>query len=373
MKGNKLTFGILTLLLAFLSAGHLKAQDPNFSQYFNNPVYYNPALIGADIGTKVRFQYRNQWTQLPGEFKTINFNMDVAERKMPGSGGLGLMFNRKQEGQGFLETSNIGLGMSVRVPLQQNIVTQLGFMGSFVSRTLNWDNLVFSDELDPRYGHINNSNFTPPDGGGQGQVTYPDLTIGNIVRFFPESLSGSKMIGTLGVALHHTLKPDDSYIGIPTEIPQKWVVHGNMLWVKQGSSSTFSDNPFSGLTKYDFGFLLESWQQRSNFALGMNVMQSNLYFGAWYKGESYGDFRSDAMVFMLGVNYGIADNARMKIMYSYDWALNELVSISGPTHEITLIMQLDDLMMFGFGDSFGGRPGARSGGIVKKPLECSPF
>lgn len=364
------------MLICTMTVG-VRGQDPNFSQYFNNPVYYNPGLIGADMGMKIRFQYRDQWTNLPGDFKTLNFNMDLAERNIPGSGGIGLMFNRKQEGQGFLEKTMAGLGMSVRIPLQENIVTHLGFMGSFVDQRLNFDNLVFSDEFDERYGAIYQTSFVPPN-GGNGQVTYPDLVVGNIIRFFPSAYTVDKIVGTVGVAVHHTLTPDDSYLGIESQVPRKYVAHGNILWIDQNSSGgRYNDeNAFRGLTKYDFGFLFESWQKRSNYAVGINVLRSSVYFGAWYQGESYGDFHSDAMVFMLGLNYSMADNARMKIMYSYDWALNDLVSVSGPTHELTLIFQMDDVMLFGRGDSYrsyGGGSRKSSGGFIKQPLECSPF
>lgn len=379
MKGNKLVIGVLTMFLVLLITENVKSQDPNFSQYFNNPVYYNPALIGADVGMKIRFQYRDQWSNLPGDFKTLNFNMDMAERNIPGSGGLGLMFNRKQEGQGFLEKTMAGLGTSVRVRLQENIVSQLGFMGTFVDKHLNYDNLVFSDEFDERYGKIYSTSFVPPQ-GGNGQVTYPDLVVGNIIRFFPSAYSVDKVVGTIGAAVHHTLTPDDSYLGVESNVPRKYVAHGNILWIDQRSSSGRNrENSFSGLTKYDFGFLFESWQKRSNYSIGLNVMRSSVYFGAWYQGESYGDFRSDNMVFMLGLNYGIAENARMKIMYSYDWALNDLISVSGPTHEISLILQMDDVMLFGKSDSYrragysGSSGGRSSGGIIKKPLECSSF
>lgn len=367
----------VVLLSVLLLPG--QAQETAFSQYYNNPVYYNPGLIGADMGLKVRFQYRNQWANLPGEFKTLNFNMDIAERNIPGSGGLAVMFNRSQEGQGFVEKTTVGLGTSVRIPLQENIVTHLGILGTFVEQRLNWDNLVFSDEFDERYGHIYPTNFDAPE-GGQTSVTYPDIAIGTIVRFFPYAYSVDKIVGTIGASVHHTLEPDDSYLGLESSLPRKYVFHGNMMWINRiGGNNQRGNDSFNGLTKYDFGFLYESWQNIDNYAVGVNVMRSNLYFGAWYRGESYGDLNADAMVFMLGINYDMADNATMKIMYSYDWDLNDLVSISGPTHEITLIFQMNDVMMFGKSDgfrnrSYNGSYGVNNrNGIMQQPLECSPF
>jgi type IX secretion system PorP/SprF family membrane protein len=368
----------LLLIIGLTGPGLIRksvSQETIFSQYFNNPVFYNPGLIGADMGLKIRLQYRDQWANLPGDFKTVNFNMDVAERHIPGSGGLALMMNRKQEGQGFLEKSIIGIGTAVRIPLADNVVSQLGVMANFVEQKINWDNLIFTDQLDPRYGEIYNTNFVPPD-GGNGTIRYPDINLGTILRFFPEVYNADKMVGTLGFAVHHSLSPDDSYLGIESKVPRRYVAHGDLLWINsQGASYRRTQEHYSGVTKYNFGVLYEMTRNRNNYAIGLNMLRSNIYIGAWYKGESYGAFQSNSMVFLAGINYSMGDNVNMKVMYSYDWDLNELVSISGPTHEITLSFQLNNVMLFGSGDSYSKYAGSsfRRGGIITEPMECSPF
>lgn len=91
MKNNNLTKSrfFRAFLIIALAAGfvQLKAQDPLFSQFYNNPIYYNPGYIGLNAGIRTRFNYRDQWTGLPVDFKTYNFSMDIAERAIPGIRG----------------------------------------------------------------------------------------------------------------------------------------------------------------------------------------------------------------------------------------------------------------------------------------------
>lgn len=79
---RKLVFTALLFTL-IAGAGSLKAQDPIFSQFYNNPIYYNPGYIGLNSGFRARFNYRDQWTGIPEDFKTYNFSLDVAERALP--------------------------------------------------------------------------------------------------------------------------------------------------------------------------------------------------------------------------------------------------------------------------------------------------
>ncbi|OYT14554.1 MAG: hypothetical protein B7C24_17715 [Bacteroidetes bacterium 4572_77] len=366
VKKIGLRFGLLVVGLFMLMS--VNAQELVFSQYFNNPVNYNPATIGLNTGMKLRFQYRDQWVNLPGNFNTLSFNMDIAERNIPGSGGFAMVINRNQQGQGFLENTMFGLGTSVRIRLQDNIITQLGILGTFVQKNINWDNLIFSDELDPRYGDIYETGFVQPNAD---IIRYPDLTVGNVIRFFMDSYTADKVVGTFGVALHHVFKPDESFIGLKSSIPHKYVAHGDILFEKYLSSNYRTRNAVEKKFKVNVGFIYENMQDISSFSAGVNMMRSNLYLGTWYRGESYGDFNTDALIFMVGVNTTIADNARIKIMYSYDWALNDLISISGPTHEITLSFQFDDVQLFGKGDKYNITPSARKSALG--PLECSPF
>ena len=76
---------IVFVLVLFLS-GVAKGQDPNFSQYFSNPIYLNPAFAGYDASPTFRSIYRNQWPNISGNFQTANVSYDQQLGNLHGVG-----------------------------------------------------------------------------------------------------------------------------------------------------------------------------------------------------------------------------------------------------------------------------------------------
>ena len=67
--------------LVILFAVEAVAQDIHFSQFYETPLYRNPALAGIVSGdVRVQTVYRNQWNSIANAYKTSSLN---AEYKMP--------------------------------------------------------------------------------------------------------------------------------------------------------------------------------------------------------------------------------------------------------------------------------------------------
>ena len=85
---------VLSLGLLGSVALSVQAQDPELSQFYASPVYTNPALAGSAVcayGAAGRFatNYRNQWPNLPGTFRSFCASWD---QHIPSvGGGLGAM------------------------------------------------------------------------------------------------------------------------------------------------------------------------------------------------------------------------------------------------------------------------------------------
>ncbi len=364
----------LVILLA-LASFEVRSQDPNYSQFTHNPLYYNPAYTGISRGVSMRFNYRRQWPNLPGDFKTYNFNIDAAARTVSGSGGLGLMVDKHSAGSGYYERTRVGIPLSVRVPLYSNMLVQMGVMTSFVQKSLNWDNLIFVDQLDPRFGNIGPSDFVAPL---KNKVTYPDFDIGMAFRFVESTWSGKQVIATAGVAVHHVFGPNESFFEFESPLSRKLVVTGDFILqnddyervitsYNRGSKGGFRFNP---------GFIFQKQAEFKSFALGLNVYKSNIYAGFWYRNETFDLLKSNALILMLGVNAKINEDSRLKIYYSYDVLLNEsLYRAAGGTHEITLVFNLDSLDALGGGGGRGtfGRNMMGSRSNRYSEMECSQF
>jgi len=352
---------LLSLVILLLIASPLEAQDNQYSQFTNLPIYYNPGYTGLEQGMRAKFAYRRQWVKMPHDFKSMNFNLDLAARGIPGSGGLGIMFDSGNEGGGLIKKSSFGLNLAVRIPIMENVISQLGISAIFVQKTIDWSRLVFSDQLDENYGNIYTSDFVPPS---SNKVNYPDFTVGGIFRFKRDAGRESTVIGTFGLAIHHLFEPNESFISQESKLPVKFV--GSMDF--QIAPEEGSKNAERGF-KYNPALIYMNQGGMDSWSVGMNVYKFPLYVGLWYRSSEFQFLNNDALIVVLGINTNFGSDARMKIIYSYDVMLTDLTKATGGSHEITLIFEMDDMRLFG---PTSGRNNSRMD-KMGRDIECSPF
>lgn len=366
---NSQVFYIILLLVFTSVFSQLKAQDPLFSQFYNNPIYYNPGYIGLNPGLRARFNYRDQWTGLPVDYKTYNFSVDMAERSLPGSGGLGLLVSSDRAGTGMIKSNTVGIGTAARIPLYENMVAQMGFMVSYAQKSVNWDEMVFTDQLNARYGNIYQSAFETP---ASNRVSYPDVSVGGVYRFIASGSSASNIQGTFGAAVHHVFTPNESFLGLSSTLPRKLVVTGDLvIGFDQGRSSSYRGYKKSSGFKFNPGFQYEKQAEFSTYTLGLNILKSSIYFGAWLRNQDFNFFEAKDVIFQVGVNAPWGKDSRMKIMYTYDYIIQTNMNVAGRgSHEISLVFEFDEFSLFG-NKSGGFTPGNR--GRNSREMECTPF
>ena len=61
---------ILTVLFSLSFSENVFAQDPEFTQFYANPLYLNPAFAGTARSPRINLNYRNQWPGLSGTYVT---------------------------------------------------------------------------------------------------------------------------------------------------------------------------------------------------------------------------------------------------------------------------------------------------------------
>jgi len=331
---------------------HVKAQDVDFSQFFNNSTYYNPAYVGLTKGLKVRMNYRRQWTGLSGDFHAYDFSADVADRSLPGAGGIGIIATSNLQGLGSIKTSMVGLIPAVRIHINRFSVFQLGAMVSVVSRQVNWNNLVFSDQLDPRLGNIGPSSFPTP---GSRPIIFPDFAVGGIYQ-----MKINNVVGTFGFAVHHITQPDQSFLQDVSPLPREYVAHGDLVITLARHSGYYYRKRE---IKLNPGIFFKQQAAMQMLTFGANVYVSNVYFGFWYKDEVFSNRGFGTFVWLAGLEIPFGEDNRMKVMYSYDMNTLHNTNFTGPSHEISLIFELDNVRLIN----------SRLHAIERKQMECSPF
>ena len=347
----------------FLYIPGTQGQDPNFSQFFNAPTYYNPAFTGLNTGLQARFSYRNQFPNLPASFKSYFFSGDVGERNLPGSGGLGIIVNSDNQGLGFIRNLSMGLNLSVRIPLSASVISQVGIRASMVQKSVNWDDFVFTDQLSEKYGNIYSSAFDRPD---NNKKIFPDFSVGGLVQFANDA---SRFNGTAGASIDHVFEPDEGFLTTErSPLPRKWIVHTDFI-ITTGDDQENS-NGIRGSNdplKLNPGLIYQNQDGRSTLQMGLNLLKYNVYLGGWYKAAT-GTNGSSSLVLVAGYRFKLSDDMNIKFMYSYDLQVSGVAASAGGAHEVTLAIEFDKFSFYRGGS--GGNYGVNH---RYSPLECSRF
>src|SRR5271156_1500498 len=97
---------LITSLIMVMTGGlvyNTTAQDPEFTQFYANPLYLNPAFAGSAHCPRICINYRNQWPGLVSTFVTSSVSYDQQIASI--SSGVGLQAMTDNAGEGTLNTT----------------------------------------------------------------------------------------------------------------------------------------------------------------------------------------------------------------------------------------------------------------------------
>lgn len=324
----------IIFIFVILTYRQLNAQDPNFSQFYNNPVYYNPGMTAINNGFTFRANARSLWTPIPGKFNTSSVTFEAeAINKL----GFGLLAMTNVEGEGMLRTSGANMYYSYRPVDTRNMIFQVGFSAGVQSKNVDWSRFTFSDNYDEVFGNVNNSAFIPPN---FNSVTYVDFGSGFALRFNRKRKRSGRLIEysttTIGGAAHHLTRPKDALIGDLDRLPMKFNFHASTQLLINGKI-------------YSPAFMFERQNEFQTFAIGANITNRPYTAGFWIRNRTFlmtGD-RFDSFMVSLGANIPLNSFNTMRVMYSFDMTISRLRSSSIGSHEVSLIFDFDQQKLFG--------------------------
>jgi type IX secretion system PorP/SprF family membrane protein len=245
------------------------------------------------------------------------------------------------------------------------MITQVGIKAAVVEKSVDWDDFVFTDQLNEKYGNIYSTAFARPD---NNHKIFPDFGVGGLIQFSNEA---SRFNGTVGVAVDHIFQPDEGFLGTEkAPLPRKWVFHTDFI-ITTGDEG-YSSNGVRGSgdpLKLNPGILYQYQNGMAALQAGMNLLKYNIYVGAWYK-AAMGSKGYTALALVAGYRYVFAEDMSVKFMYSYDLQMSGMSLGAGGAHEVSLILDFDKLTLFGGGSSRGYYGGGRK---KYSPIECSSF
>ena len=241
----------LFLFMFLLHLHVLMAQDTQFSQYYSNPMFLNPALVGINQQGSAGINYRNQWPSINANFESYSFysyyNFDDV------SSSLGLILNSDREGLAGLYARSAAVQYAYQVRLNYNWTFRPGVEVGYVWKDINFDRLTFGDQFDDT-----------------GLISAQTI----------ESFNKQAWLGT---SFHHITEPNQSISGDESPLRIKFSLHGgykinfsqiNVRWAsKEGKERSFTPS-----------FNFKDQQDFTQLDVGMSLMLEPLMLGLWYRG-----------------------------------------------------------------------------------------
>ena len=275
----------LIILIVFLLPQILFAQDPEFSQFFANPLNLNPAFTGTTELPRAILNYRNQWPQKGTTYITYSASYDQISKKL--NTGFGFQVIHDRELNNVINSSSATFSYSYHIKFDDRKFMNLG--------------LVTSSEI---------NNFSDE------KKLFPDFAVGAL---------GQQNDFFWGVGVHHLTQPNESIIegDQKGKLPIKVTLH-------VGARSR----------KLHYGLLSREYtispnilyQQQGSFKqlnLGIYMIEKSFLFGGWFRDNF--DIRPDAIILLAGFA-----REKFQLGYSFDLTLSKLSNYSYGSHEISV-------------------------------------
>lgn len=327
MIRRQIQIPLLSIIISctFCMAGN--AQDLIFSQFYNSPMHVSPAFAGTVNYPLFTANYRLQYPSLNNVYETYSVTYDQFFKKL--NSGLGFIAVSDDQGDGTLKTTKLSGIYSYKVLFNNDWQLKFGLEAAYVQTSLDWDKLIFFDQIDPLRG--------PFDGMG---VPFPSAEVrpDNLTNSYLDVSMGMLLYNPMfyaGFSMDHVNGPYPGFTKSASDADSEslnvlFSLHGGMQIVleedNKGKASTFiSPNII---------FAHQSGFNQINVGAYMQVRQ--LFGGAWMRHTLK---NVDSFIFSFGVNLDY-----IKIGYSFDLTSSELgLRTGGGSHEVGLSIGLSHL------------------------------
>lgn len=309
----------IALFLLIISSQLLKAQDPQFSQFYSAPLSVNPAFAGTTTEHRLIVNSRIQWPSLPKAYVTHAFSYDFNMHDL--NSGIGVLFSQDKAGQANLSTTSASFSYTYNVRLNKQWVLKPALSFGYVARNIDLGSIVLGDQLDAR--DPTSVVSIDPALGSFSKTQYLDLGTGFLLY------NGNSWLGASAL---HLNQPNQSFIEGDSPLPIRYSVHGGVR-IKLGKKSLFKGVKHGSLSP---AFVYKTQGTFEQLDLGVNFHFSPIVVGLWYRGVPISknlsnNLNQDAIVFLVGLQF-----QSFEFAYSYDFSISKLAADSGGSHEFSL-------------------------------------
>lgn len=312
-------------VLLQLASSPVQAQDPQFSQFYANPLYLNPGLTGNVESARAGVNFRHQWPAIDASFTTFTTYLDYFIEDY--NSGVGVLLMRDQQGLAGLNSTSINLQYAYQLPLTSRLTFRPGVTFGLIQRSINRDKLQFADQF-------NGTGFNPIAHTGENlanlRTVYQfDLGLGGVL-YTPNAY--------IGVSASHITQPAYSFFESADNssyLPYKLSVHGGYVFYLQADNLRTGYDQFGRERSITPTFEYKMQDRFRQLSVGGYLTYQPIVVGLWYRGLPIGglaevDNNHESAIFLLGLKTG-----DLNIGYSFDYTLSSLTIASGGAHEVS--------------------------------------
>ncbi len=299
------------IIFLFFITKQIYCQDVEFSQYYANPLYLNPAFAGSENYTRLALNYKTLLPSNYGMYASYSASVDKYFDDL--GGGLGFQVLNDRQAQGIINNLGLGLMYSYHIQVKKEWAISAGLKIAYNINTLDARNLVMPDMIDPLTG-ISASNT---EAGILQKSMYFDFSTG-ILSWYKNYY--------IGLSVDHLTKP---VISLGSDDPgpmyRKYTLHG-------GVRLPFINTIYKEYMSISPNFIIQHQGTYSKINLGLYLDKKMFTTGLWIKTNT--QLKFTGFVLMLGY---ISDN--MTLAYSYDvpFYLAGFNGIIYGSHEVTFL------------------------------------
>lgn len=309
---------LVSALLLLTAAGRLAAQDPLFSQFYAAPLQLNPAFAGSAFAPHAGVSYRFQWPGFDNAYRTYAAFYEQSLERL--NSGIGFNLEGDNAGNGIYKTIRFSAIYAYQLRISDALAIKIGAEAGFHQTALDWNKLIFPDQIDDLGGAINPSAEVRPDVTNKTEL---DLSSGLLLlspKFY------------LGVGLKHLNTPNETFLlindNLARGLPLRYTVHGGAtIELEPG-------NKFRPPSFISPNFLFASQGPYRQINVGAYAGVGSIFGGAWFRHSLR---NSDAIILLAGFRQGI-----LKFGLSYDVTISGLAGRTGGAYEASLGILLDE-------------------------------
>lgn len=307
------------------------AQDPQFSQFYANPIYTNPAFAGGSTVGRGVINYRSQWPGISGTFRTFTASYD--EHYDVIGGGLGFIVSGDEAGVGTLRTFSFSAIYAYQLIINKYVTIRAAVQGGYFQKSVDFSKLTFYDQIAKGRGIVFQTGELPP----ANPIYYPTVSTGLVVytnyfyggfavhnmnepnvSFFPDAPQEGQNPASMNLKVRYTANAGAIIPLVRSRDESKasnlWP---NILFMQQGIAG---NKPGEGVIA-------------TQINLGMYYNKGSLVLGSYFRQNA--QYNSDAMIFLVGFRL-----PKLRFGISYDATVSDARPGARQSYEVSLAFEL---------------------------------